>query len=82
MGGLMTSLEKLVTPLLLLLRKTPAQGAYTSIYAVISDELENVSGKYLIHCEEAIPSKIACDETLGRKLWDISVKLSGLENSI
>ena len=76
--GFMTRLEKMFTPLLSLLRKTPSQGAYCSIYAAISPELEGIGGKYLIHCQEAKPSSVCYDEEQAARLWTVSEKITGI----
>ena len=59
--------------------KTPEQGAQTSIYCAVSEEMEDVSGKYLADCAIKEPSKGAQDDDAARKLWDLSLKLVGLE---
>lgn len=67
----------LVRPLILLILKTPQQGAQTSIYCAIADELEGVTGKYFGDCKrkEVLPK--AKDDDAANKLWDISCKLVG-----
>ena len=75
--GFMTRLEKMFTPLLSLLRKSPLQGAYCSIFAAISPELEGIGGKYLIHCEDAKPSRVCYDEIQSSQLWAVSEKITG-----
>jgi dehydrogenase/reductase SDR family protein X len=74
----MTTLEKTIAPLLLLLRKTPAQGAYSSVYAATSDELEGVGGKYIVHCEACQPSAVCYDKQQAEQLWNISAKYTQL----
>lgn len=37
--------------------------------------LEGVTGKYFYDCNEELPSKLARDEALARKLWDFSENL-------
>lgn len=58
--------------------KTPAQGAQTSIYCAVDESLDGVSGKYYSDCAEASMSKMALDDDLARKLWEVSVKMTGL----
>ena len=77
-GSVLTFLEASVSPLLMLLRKTPLQGAYSSIYTLISNDLDSIGGKYIIHCEVVQPSKAAKDENAALKLWEISAKLTGI----
>ncbi|KAL9951012.1 hypothetical protein ACROYT_G043598, partial [Oculina patagonica] len=67
------------TPIHWYVCKTPEQGAQTSIYCAVSEEMEGVSGKYLADCAIQDPSKLAQDDDAARKLWDVSLKLVGLE---
>ncbi|KAH7972313.1 hypothetical protein HPB52_011072 [Rhipicephalus sanguineus] len=58
--------------------KTPQEGAQTSIYLTVSDEVAKVTGQYFMDCRRALPSKNAEDPTLARRLWEVSEKLTGL----
>ncbi|GAB6031590.1 hypothetical protein CHUAL_009355 [Chamberlinius hualienensis] len=60
--------------------KTPVQGAQTSIYCAVDEELINKSGLYYSDCAEKAPSSRALDEDVARRLWDVSCKLVGLED--
>lgn len=44
--------EKMALPLLAMIRKTPAEGAYCSVYAATAPEIEKekIRGAYLFHC--------------------------------
>lgn len=44
----------------------------------MSEEFENVSGKYYSNCLEAKPSKQAQDEKLADRVWELSEKAVGL----
>ena len=66
-------------PLLWYVIKTSEQGAQTTIYCAVSEEMEGVSGKYLRDCTIVEPSKGAQDDAATEKLWDLSMKLVGLE---
>ena len=59
--------------------KTPEQGAQTSIHCAVSEEMDRVSGKYLCDCRIVEPSKGAQDDDAAEKLWDLSIKMVGLE---
>ena len=59
--------------------KTPEQGAQTTIYCAVTEEMEGVSGKYLADCAIKEPSKGAQNDDAVRKVWDLSLKLVGLE---
>ncbi|CAO2605054.1 Retinol dehydrogenase 14 [Lemmus lemmus] len=58
--------------------KTPLQGAQTSIYLASSPEVEGVSGKYFGDCKEEELLPKALDESVARKLWDISEVMVGI----
>ena len=50
--------------------KTPEQGAQTTIYCAVAEEMD---------CAIKEPSKGAQDDDAARELWDLSLKLVGLE---
>ena len=58
---------------------TPAEGAKTLIYLASSPEVEGVTGKYFEKCKEATPTTEAQNDADARRLWEISLQLSGLE---
>lgn len=55
--------------------KTIHEGAQTQIKLAVDPELENVTGKYFVDCEEAKPSKSALDAKLAEWLWMASTKI-------
>ncbi|OQY34749.1 MAG: hypothetical protein B6I38_02090 [Anaerolineaceae bacterium 4572_5.1] len=55
---------------------TPEEGADNSIYLASSPELEGITGKYFIKREPAPSSPLSCDETIARKLWEISERIT------
>jgi len=59
--------------------KSAQEGAQTSIYLAVSDEVEGVSGRYFVDCKEANMSKAAIDKSLAKKLWEKSEDLVGLK---
>ena len=63
----------------LFIRK-PDQGAQTSIYLASSPEVEGVSGKYFVDCQEARSSPLSYDRLLAEKLWQVSLELTGFAN--
>ncbi|EDV29177.1 uncharacterized protein TRIADDRAFT_49836 [Trichoplax adhaerens] len=71
----------LLRPLLMLILKTPLQGAQTSIYCAVAEELEGVSGRYYSDCMEKKLLPRAKDDEVAKKLWDISCKLVNLTES-
>jgi len=60
------------------LMKTPAEGAKTTIYLASSPEVEGVTGKYFSNCKAVTPSKEAQDDSVAKRLWELSEKLTGL----
>ena len=59
--------------------KSPEQGAQTTIHCAVAEEMEGVSGKYLADCAIKEPCKGAQDDDAAKKLWDLSLKLVGLQ---
>lgn len=57
---------------------TPAEGAKTLIYLASSPEVDGVTGKYFEKCKEATPTAEAQNDADARRLWEISLQLSGL----
>ncbi len=58
--------------------KTAEKGAETSIYLASSPEVEAITGKYFINKQEQKSSKDSYNETLAKKIWDISIEMVGL----
>ena len=80
MGSIMLFLQDLVSPLLKLLRKTVLQGAYSSLYAITSSELDNIGGKYIFNSKFVNSSQVSYDPVIAEKLWTVSEKMTGLTN--
>lgn len=57
---------------------SPQEGAQTSIYLAVSPEVEDVSGKYYEKCKSVAPSQVAQDVNAARRLWDVSLEMTGL----
>jgi retinol dehydrogenase 14 len=51
------------------------QGAKTSVYLAVSDQVAGVTGKYFIDCREVHPSQLAHDAALAESLWAESERL-------
>ena len=59
--------------------KTPLEGAQTTIYCAVSEEMEGVTGQYLADCKITKTSNSqATDDQLAEKLWEASAKLTKL----
>lgn len=61
--------------------KNPMEGAQTMIRLAVDPELETVTGKYFVDCEEAAVSKAAKNEDDALWLWEESAKYTGLAGS-
>ncbi len=69
-----------MTPVVLLASKTPTQGAQTSIYCAVSEEMEGVSGQYLADCRvQRLKTAVARDDQAAERLWELSAQMVGLE---
>ena len=69
-----------MTPLILFL-KTTWQGAQTSIYCAVSEEMEGVSGQFLADCKIVKSANpLALDDNLAERLWEVSSEMVGLNN--
>jgi NAD(P)-dependent dehydrogenase (short-subunit alcohol dehydrogenase family) len=51
------------------------EGARTSVFVAVSDDLTGVSGKYFVDSREATPSREARDDALAAALWAASERL-------
>ena len=63
----------------MIILKTPHQGAQTTIYCAVAEELEGVSGKYFEDCcEEELKTAVAVDEQVAERLWKVSAEMVNL----
>ena len=51
------------------------QGASTSIYLAVSEDVENISGKYFVNSQQKKSSPISYDIKIQDRLWEISEKI-------
>jgi retinol dehydrogenase 14 len=58
--------------------RTPAQGADTLTYLATSPEVEGVTGQFYFERRPLRSSPASYDEAAARRLWDISMRLTGL----
>jgi retinol dehydrogenase 14 len=56
------------------------KGAETSIYLASSPEVGGVSGKYFVKKMQRRSSETSYDEAVAKKLWDISLGMTGLRS--
>lgn len=59
--------------------KTPTEGAQTSIYCAVAEELQSVSGKYFSDCGPASIASQARNDDTAKRLWHISCQLLGIQ---
>ncbi|KAF7655464.1 hypothetical protein LDENG_00055640 [Lucifuga dentata] len=59
--------------------KTPREGAQTSIYCAVAEELHSISGKHFSDCAPAFVAPQGRSEETARRLWDTSCELLGIE---
>ncbi|XP_018537160.1 LOW QUALITY PROTEIN: retinol dehydrogenase 12 [Lates calcarifer] len=59
--------------------KTPREGAQTTIYCAVAEELHSVSGKHFSDCAPAFVAPQGRSEDTARRLWDVSCELLGIE---
>jgi retinol dehydrogenase 14 len=68
-----SAISRLVRPLL----KSPAQGAETPIYLASSPELDGVSGTFFVNRKARTANKLAYDDEVMTRLWQVSADLVG-----
>jgi len=68
--------DKLATPIMLTLQKTPSQGAYCTLHVATSPTLERRGGLYFVNCDEAEPSAGATSGNDAARLWTLSEELT------
>ena len=71
-------LQLALYPFLYLFLRSPSQGAQTTIYCTVSDEIGGVSGRHFRDCRESHVSLPAPLCSSAQRLWDISVSMTGL----
>lgn len=59
--------------------KNALEGAQTTIYLAVSDDVLDVTGKYFVDCKESTMSKSAMDKELAGELWRYSEELVRLK---
>ncbi|RXG61493.1 Retinol dehydrogenase 13 [Armadillidium vulgare] len=55
------------------------EGAQTTIYAAVSEDLKNITGKYFDNCQEGVRSSLAENLETAQKLWTVSEKIVQLQ---
>ncbi len=57
---------------------SPEEGAKTSIYLAMSDDVEGQTGGYFVECKKRSPSRQAQNDATAQRLWVESMKRVGL----
>lgn len=71
-------LGKVATSLLRPFARSTAKGAETAVYLCTSPDVEGVTGKYFFDKKEKWPKRYAQSDQDARRLWDVSMQLTGL----
>lgn len=61
--------------------KTPEQGAQTTIYLAVSDDVNGVNGKYFLDCHEYGLSQGVSDPAQGKKFWECCETIIKLQST-
>ncbi|MEX2015464.1 MAG: hypothetical protein WD873_02430, partial [Candidatus Hydrogenedentales bacterium] len=64
-----------------LIMLSPQGGADTVLYLAASPEVANVTGRYFVKRKKKAVSKTADDPEIARRLWDLSAKLTAVDQS-
>jgi hypothetical protein len=75
--------NRLASPLMLLLQKTPQQGAYCTIFAATDPSVyedNSCWGGYFFNCQLVAESVVCRDPHMAENLWGISEKLTGIRS--
>ncbi|XP_070763490.1 retinol dehydrogenase 13 [Enoplosus armatus] len=70
--------KRIIAMPFLMLIKSPWEGAQTTIYCAVDESLADVSGLYYSDCAPKTAAPQALDDTVAKKLWDLSSSMVGL----
>nr|XP_029507185.1 retinol dehydrogenase 11-like isoform X2 [Oncorhynchus nerka] len=73
-----STIMSLLFSLFSLFLKSPRDGAQTSIYCAVAEELHSLTGKHFSDCAPASVAPQGRNEETARKLWDASSELLGI----
>ncbi len=76
-GGFASFMKRFIN---LIAGKSPEEGAQAIIYVATAPEVAGISGKYIKKNQIVPSSKDSYDDTAAKRLWDISVELTGLSD--
>ena len=69
---------KIVNQILNIFTSSTMEGAKPSIYLATSDDVDNITGKYLYKTKVKPFIKLLDDDTLSKKIWEESVRITSL----
>uniref|UniRef100_A0A3B4A0N7 Uncharacterized protein n=1 Tax=Periophthalmus magnuspinnatus TaxID=409849 RepID=A0A3B4A0N7_9GOBI len=69
--------KRIIAMPLMMLIKTPWEGAQTTIYCAVEESLANETGFYY-DCARKTPAPQAQDDAAAKRLWDLSASMVGL----
>jgi NAD(P)-dependent dehydrogenase (short-subunit alcohol dehydrogenase family) len=75
-------LTPLINPVIQRIGQTSLQGAQTSIYLATSPDVEGKTGQYYADMKPIKSSPLSYDLEIAKKLWEVSLELVGLENTL
>ncbi|XP_030162007.1 dehydrogenase/reductase SDR family member on chromosome X [Lynx canadensis] len=58
--------------------KTPDEGAWTSVYAAVTPDLEGIGGRYFYNEKETKSLTVTYDQDLQRQLWATSCQMTSI----
>lgn len=70
--------KKIIVMPLMLLIKSPWEGAQTTIYCAVDESLADKSGLYYSDCAPKRPASQATDAAAAKRLWELSASMVGL----
>ncbi|XP_063053580.1 retinol dehydrogenase 13-like [Engraulis encrasicolus] len=70
--------KRVVYQPLLLLIKTPTEGAQTTLHCAVDEGLANETGLYYSDCKQKPAAPQGQDDEAARRLWDLSASMVGL----
>ncbi len=76
LNPLIQAAYNVVKPLLVLIHKTTRQGAFSSVFAATSKELNGKRGFYIFHSRQAHMSAVGADPIAAKRLWELSEKIT------
>jgi retinol dehydrogenase 14 len=74
-GGTLSLMAKIFRPIM----KSPTVGARTPIYLAIDPDVATVTGGYFVNCKQKRSARMTYDQTIAKKLWEISEQLTSLD---